>query len=229
MKITEKNLKNWFPHDRRFLHFCARYYGYSFYNDEVVEFANEFATKNVLNMYHQGREFDNEKHMTAMVMSSFRFGILNGYKAYDRYRKLQDRPMSDYDVDPEFNSVLSNLEGESTEYDNTMDMIKEAMQKLPDVQSELVRRKFLNHENLSDIAKSLGISYTDARRHERHALKQLRDDIENETPRKPEHKDQYPKYKDPIESLPAPVRSKPPRTNKAADSSHSEAMSFLYS
>ena len=37
MKITERDLRNWFPADRRFLHFCAKYYGYSFHNDEVVE------------------------------------------------------------------------------------------------------------------------------------------------------------------------------------------------
>lgn len=228
MKITQRNLKEWFPRDRRFLHFCARYYGYSFYNDEVVEFANEYAIKNVLKMYQEGREFEDEKHMTGMVMSSFRFAILNGYTAYERYRRLKDRPMTDYDVDPEFNSVLGRIESDTKEYDNTMELVYKLISELPPVQAEVIRRHYKDQEALADIAKSLEIRYADARRILRNGLKKLEKQLKNETPSKSEPKNKYPKYKELVGSLPAPVRSEPPVSNKAKDSSHSKAMSFLY-
>lgn len=229
MKITQRNLKEWFPKDRRFLHFCARYYGYSFYNDEVVEFANEYAIKNVLKMYQEGREFENEKHMTGMVMSSFRFAILNGYTAYDRYRRLKDRPMTDYDVDPEFNSVLSHLQSDTKEYDNTMEMVYKLIEELPPTQGEIIRRHYIDQEALADIAKSLDMRYTEARRVLRHGLKKLEKQIRHEEPINSEPQNKYPKHKELIGSLPAPVRSKPPVSNKAQDGPHSKAMSFLYS
>lgn len=228
MKITQRNLKEWFPRDRRFLHFCARYYGYSFYNDEVVEFANEYAIKNVLKMYQEGREFEDEKHMTGIVMSSFRFGILNGYTAYERYRRLKDRPMTDYDVDPEFNSVLSHLESDTKEYDNTMELVYKLISELPPVQAEVIKRHYKGQEALADIAKSLEIRYADARRILRNGLKKLEKQLKYETPSKSEPENKYPKYKELVGSLPAPVRSEPPVSNKAEDSSHSKAMSFLY-
>ena len=68
MKITERDLRNWFPADRRFLHFCAKYYGYSFRNDEVVERANHLAVLNVMRLVNRDQEFEDEAHMTGMVM-----------------------------------------------------------------------------------------------------------------------------------------------------------------
>jgi hypothetical protein len=57
MKITDKDLRNWFPRDMRFLHFCAKYYGYSFHNNEVVERANHLAILNVMRLVNRDEEF----------------------------------------------------------------------------------------------------------------------------------------------------------------------------
>lgn len=136
--------------------------------------------------------------------------------------------MTDYDVDPEFNSVLSHLESDTKEYDNTMELVYKLISELPPVQAEVIRRHYKDQEALADIAKSLEIRYSDARRILRNGLKKLEKQLKNETPSKSEPENKYPKYKELVGSLPAPVRSEPPVSNKAKDSSHSKAMSFLY-
>lgn len=229
MKITEKHIAKWFPRDRRFLHFCAKYYGYSFHNDEVVEHANFYAIKYVNKLYQEGKEFENEKHMTGIVMSSFRFAILNGYNSYSRTRRLNDRPMTDYQYEDGFNSVLDNTQSLDKEYDNSMDHIKAIIKQLPPVMSEIIDRHYLQQESLKDISRDLEMEYSTTRRHMRNGLSRIRKALENEEPRESELENKYPEYRTIIESLPKPVRSKPFESNKATDSSHTKAMSFLYS
>lgn len=229
MRITEKQMAKWFPKDRRFLHFCAKYYGYTFHNDEVVEHANFYAIRNITKMFNEGREFEDEKHMTGIVMSSFRFAILSGYNAYAKTKRLGDRPMTDYEYDDGFNSVMDTAQSNDKPYDNTMILIKAVMQELPPIQAELIQRHYLDQETLQSVSRDLGIDYTTARRHMRNALRKIRKVLENEEPRETKHTNKPADNPKTIGSLPKPVRSKPVATNKAEDSSHSEAMSFLYS
>lgn len=229
MRITEKQIAKWFPRDRRFLHFCAKYYGYSFQNDEVVEHANFYAIKYINKMYHEGREFDDEKHMTGMVMSAFRFAILNGYDSYARTRRLNDRPMTDYEFEDGFNSAMAKTKSNDKDYDNTIDLVKAIIKELPPVMSEIIDRHYLQQQSLREIARDLEIEYTTARRWLRNGLSRIRKALENEEPREIELENKYPKYTPVSESLPKTVRSRPPQTNKATDSSHTKAMSFLYS
>lgn len=228
-KITEKDIKGWFPKDRRFLHFCARYYGYSFQNDEVVEYANEYAIRYITKMFNDGREFDNDQHMTGMVMSSFRFAILNGYTAYSNSKRLGSRPMSDYDGEDGFNSVLFNLTDGSKDYDNMAEVLKQIIDKeLTDRERQLVTRHYYLQDSLIDISRDLEISYTDSRRILRNAFKKIKTVLKHEEPREIEQQNKYPEYREVIESLPTPVRNRSIETNKAKTESYSKAMSFLY-
>lgn len=229
MRITEKQIAKWFPRDRRFLHFCAKYYGYSFHNDEVVEHANFFAAKYINKMYQEGREFDDEKHMTGIVMSAFRFAILNGYNSYGKTRRLNDRPMTDYEYEDGFNSAMSQATSSDLPYDNTMDLVKEIIAELPPIMGELIQRHYLKQETLREVARDLGLDYTTARRHLRNGLSRIRKALENEEPREVKPASKQTNNTKVSRSLPKPVRSQPLITNKAEDSSHTKAMSFLYS
>jgi RNA polymerase sigma factor (sigma-70 family) len=229
-KITEKDIKGWFPRDRRFLHFCAKYYGYSFHNDEVVEYANEYAIRYITKLFNEGREFDNEQHMTGIVMSSFRFAILNGYSAYQRSKRLGSRPMSDYDGEGDYNSVMISLSDGSKEYDNINEVLKMIMDKeLTDREREIIKRHYFDGDSLKDIVRHLEVSYTDGRRIMRNAMKKLKTVLNHEEPREIEYKDKYPKRKEIVGTLPKPVRNKPIDSNKAKTESYTKAMSFLYS
>jgi RNA polymerase sigma factor (sigma-70 family) len=228
-KITEKDIKGWFPRDRRFLHFCARYYGYSFHNDEVVEYANEYAIRYITKMFQEGKGFENDKHMTGIVMSSFRFAILNGYTAYQKSKRLESRPMSDYDFEGDYNSVLSTLADGSKEYDNIREVLDMIMEKeLTEREREMIKRHYFQGDSLKDIVRHLEVSYTDGRRIMRNAMKKIKTVLNHEEPREIEQKDKHPERREVSKSLPKPVRNKPIDSNKAKTESYSKAMSFLY-
>ena len=57
-KITEDRFKDWFPKSNRFLHYCAKYYGFSFHNEAVVEEAAYQSMLNVKRLMDRGEEFD---------------------------------------------------------------------------------------------------------------------------------------------------------------------------
>ena len=121
MKIQEKDFKQWFPKDNRFLHFCAKFYGMSFHNDAVVEEASFQALKNVMRMYQRDQEFADEAEMTGMVMSCFRFGILNAYQTFARKNRLPVNTESDLiygEGKEEYNKFLNSAVSNDKEYDN---------------------------------------------------------------------------------------------------------------
>ena len=57
-KITEDIFKDWFPKNNRFLHYCAKYYGFSFHNEAVVEEASFQAMLNVKILMYRDEEFE---------------------------------------------------------------------------------------------------------------------------------------------------------------------------
>lgn len=235
MKITERKMREWFPADRRFLHFCAKYYKYSFHSDAVVEEANFIAIKNVMSLKNREVEFEDEKHMVGTVMSTFRYAILNAYKQMSLRERLNCRPMTDYEYASDsdggvYNSVLSTLKSDSTEYDNTIELVKRLMDsELNVVERECIRLRYLKQLTVPEVSKELDREQRDVRNAIVRGLRKLKkkaDEIEYigiEKEVKPRASEQ------PVRVVPDIVRSKPLVTNKATTSAHTEAMSFLYS
>lgn len=77
MKLTEKKIKEFFPSDHRFIHFCAKRFGYSFYNQEAVDSAHYYSGLNLARYLRKhGREFKDERELVSVVMGSIRYGIM---------------------------------------------------------------------------------------------------------------------------------------------------------
>jgi len=126
MKIEERHFKQWFPKDNRFLHFCAKYYGMSFHNDEVVEEASFQALKNVMRVYKREQEFGDEPEMMGMVMSCFRFGILNAYDTHKRRNRLPYNNESELtygEGKEEYSKFLNSAVSHDKEYDNLTNLL----------------------------------------------------------------------------------------------------------
>tara|TARA_R110001632_G_scaffold41394_1_gene103942 strand:+ start:372 stop:1073 length:702 start_codon:yes stop_codon:yes gene_type:complete len=232
MKITDDYIAKWFPPNRRFLHFCAKYYGYSFYSDDVVEEANFIAIKNVMSLKRREVEFEGEKHMVGTVMSTFRFAILNAYKVLERAKRLDVRTESEVTYsngDDEFNMYLQNAVSNDLPYDNTIEIIKEFMsEELNVVERDIIRMYYLEDMTRNEIAVELDIHPKTVRNTQGRALTKLKKymyevtHITNKKEVKPRNSRKT------VSVVPKIVRSKPAVTNKAKSSSHSEAMSFLY-
>jgi len=164
MKITNDDIKKWFPRNNRFLHFCAKYYGLTFYKDEVVEHAAYLAFKNIKRYMDRDEEFENEKQKIGMAMSAFRFAILNSYKTYENAnrRNLDARTESEltygYDGD-EYSVYQSNLISHDTPYDNSTELLKEFIEtNLPYLQRKVIIECFFNGKGYSELASELEIS-----------------------------------------------------------------------
>lgn len=147
MKIEERDFKQWFPKDNRFLHFCAKFYGMSFRNEEVVEEASFQALKNVMRMYDRQQEFEDEAEKTAMVMSCFRFGILNGYQSYSRRKRLPCNNESELtygEGKEEYSKFLNSAVSHDKEYDNLTNLLHQFIDtNLSRVEQIVVRENIL--------------------------------------------------------------------------------------
>ncbi len=235
MKITEKKMKEWFPADRRFLHFCAKYYKYSFHSDEVVEEANFIAIKNVMSLKNREIEFESEQHMVGTVMSTFRFAILNAYKQMSLRDRLSCRPMTDYEYSADsdgsvYNSVLSTLKSDTKEYDNTIELVQGLIDsELNVVERDCIRLRYLKQLTVPEVANELDREPRDVRNAIERGLRKIKKKaneieyigIEKEIESGPSEQ--------PVRVVPNIVRTLPPVTNKATTESHTSAMSFLYS
>jgi hypothetical protein len=178
MKITQQKLREWFPANNRFLHFCAKHYGYTFYNDEVVEDAKFFSLKNVMKMYNEGKEFGDEAEMTGMVMSSFRFGILAAYNTQNRRLKNKIQTESDLlygDGAEEYNKFQQLLESEDKEYDNLPQILHEFIEtELTWVEKLVIKQNILEGETYNFISRKYDVSNTSLRSARERALNKLR-------------------------------------------------------
>ena len=67
MQISEKQIRNFFTKDNRFIHYCVRKGGYHFINDDDVETTRYFALLNFTKVINSKKEFENEGHI--MVLS----------------------------------------------------------------------------------------------------------------------------------------------------------------
>ena len=178
MKLTEKDFAEYFPRSNRFLHFCAKYYGMSFHNDEVVEEASFQALKNVMRMYKRGQEFENEAEKTGLVMSCFRFGILNAYQQIDRRNRLDCRSESEVTYgygEEEYSKYQANLISHDKGYDNLHSLLLEFVDNhLSRVERIVILENILGDKTYKMISNEHELSMTVLRSARRRALNKLR-------------------------------------------------------
>jgi len=178
MKIEEKDFENYFPRNMRFLHYCAKYYGMSFYNDEVVYMANAEAFDNVMKMHRDQRVFETEAEKIGIVMSAFRFGILNAYtkkRNQDRLDVRNESQLTYGDGDEEYNKYLASATHSDKEYDNLMDkIIKFIDNDLTHPERLVVRGNILEGKTYANISNNNDISESGLRNARERALNKLR-------------------------------------------------------
>ena len=163
MVLTEKKLREFFPYNHRFIHFVAKRWGYSFYNDEVVDSAMYYSGINIARyIAKHGRQFDSEREMVGAVMYCIKYGILNAYGQVERRdaKGLDVRPASDFVFDPEledYNKYNKALVVEDTEVGGFDMLYKNVVEhKLTHLEREVVKR-LSDGYSLPETDKALGL------------------------------------------------------------------------
>lgn len=237
MRITEEDIKKWFPKDNRFLHFCAKYYGYSFHSDEVVEHASYMSFLNIKRYMDRGDEFENEKQKIGMAMSAFKFGILNGYSTYQNANrknldsKTEAQLTYGYDGD-EYSLYQAKCISHDKPYDNSSEVLREYIEaNLPPLERRVIIAHFFEDIRYSDLAKELCVS---PRKIELAKVRGL-NKIKNYYKQEREHEQKTreadkPRYISAVSSkLRIDELNRPNVEKQRAEDSYSKAMSFIYS
>lgn len=228
MQIQERDLRKWFPKDKRFLYFCAKYYKLSFYDDETVEEAQFIAAKNVMSLYNRGVEFDNEAHMVGTVMSSFRFAILNAYKTMESRRKLKSRPMTDYEFtgDDDFNPVMNRMVSDFNQYDDSWAKLKELCERnLSELEYISLMGVYEEGLTMVEVGKRVGKDRVDISLARNRALRKLKKILTQQDENRDTKQADIPTPKQRVREI---ISSKANARYTATDSDYSKAMSFLY-
>ena len=228
-KITEERFKDWFPKSNRFLHYCAKYYGFSFHNEAVVEEAAYQSMLNVKRLMDRGQEFDSEKRLMATVMWCFRYGILSAYDVLKRRNRLDCRSESEvtYGVGNEDDYSLYEAAciHHDKPYSNVSELISEAMlEDLNLEEREIIKQHFYQGEKLVDIKKSLDLTPKQFRNSYNRALAKLKLKLK-ENDEKPNIKKQRTESMFRVRKS---NRVESPVKDTQKDSNYSKAMSFLY-
>lgn len=236
MKITEKDLRNWFPRDMRFLHFCAKYYGYSFHNDEVVERANHLAVLNVMRLVNREQEFEDEAHMTGMVMSSFRYAILNAYtnslSANEKNLEVRNDSELTYGVgDEEYSKYQASAVADTKEIDNLVDFVTEyAETNLPYLQRRALVECVIGESTMKELATDTDTSVRKVHLAKQKAIRRVKKLIGalNENEKKYGKEETNGKYISPSRSkLQIAIQLEPIRRDETRERDYSKAMSFV--
>jgi len=237
MKITEKDLRNWFPRDMRFLHFCAKYYGYSFHNDEVVERANHLAVLNVMRLVNRDQEFEDEAHMTGIVMSSFRYAILNAYSnslsANEKNLEVRNDSELTYGFgDEEYSKYQASAVADTKEIDNLVDFVTEyAETNLPYLQRRALVECVIGESTMKELATDTDTSVRKVHLAKQKAIRRVKKLIGalNENEKKYGKKETNGKYISPSRSkLQIEIQLEPVRRNEERERDYSKAMSFIH-
>jgi DNA-directed RNA polymerase specialized sigma24 family protein len=237
MKITEKDLRNWFPRDMRFLHFCAKYYGYSFRNDEVVERANHLAVLNVMRLVNRDQEFEDEAHMTGIVMSSFRYAILNSYSnslsANEKNLEVRNESELTYGVgDEEYSKYQASAVADTKEIDNLVDFVTEyAETNLPYLQRRALVECVIGESTMKELATDTDTSVRKVHLAKQKAIRRIKKLIGalNENEKKYGKEETNGKYISPSRSkLQIAIQLEPVRRDEERERNHSKAMSFIH-
>ena len=236
MKITEKDLRNWFPRDMRFLHFCAKYYGYSFHNDEVVERANHLAVLNVMRLVNRDQEFEDEAHMTGIVMSSFRYAILNSYSnslsANEKNLEVRNDSELTYGFgDEEYSKYQASAVADTKEIDNLVDFVTEyAETNLPYLQRRALVECVIGESTMKELATDTDTSVRKVHLAKQKAIRRVKKLIGalNENEKKYGKEETNGKYISPSRSkLQIAIQLEPIRRDETRERDYSKAMSFV--
>jgi len=236
MKITEKDLRNWFPRDMRFLHFCAKYYGYSFHNDEVVERANHLAVLNVMRLVNRDQEFEDEAHMTGIVMSSFRYAILNAYSnslsANEKNLEVRNDSELTYGFgDEEYSKYQASAVADTKEIDNLVDFVTEyAETNLPYLQRRALVECVIGESTMKELATDTDTSVRKVHLAKQKAIRRVKKLIGalNENEKKYGKEETNGKYISPSRSkLQIAIQLEPIRRDETRERDYSKAMSFV--
>lgn len=146
MELTEKKLREFFPSNHRFIHFCAKKYGYTFYNQEAVESAHYYSAINLSRYLRKhGREFEDERSMVSVIMGAIRYGILTAVSDKSRRasRKYKKSVEVTYEADlfRAEDDIQSKYERACISHDNPADgthMLVEHFKSLADTLEVLV-------------------------------------------------------------------------------------------
>lgn len=238
MKITNEDIKNWFPRDNRFLHFCAKYYGLTFHNSDVVEHAAYLAFLNVKRYMDRDQEFENEKEKTGMVMSAFRFAILNSYRNYQsaNRRNLDMRNESEVtygDNDDEISLYQRALISHDKAYDNTLQTLKEFVDvNLPYLEKKVIQECYFNDKGFKELADDLQVSIRKIELAKYRAFTKIKNYLTTEDENEKRRAGVTTKSSYISESrsqLRAKILSEPIRKKQVREDSYTEAMSFIHS
>jgi DNA-directed RNA polymerase specialized sigma24 family protein len=236
MKITEKDLRNWFPRDMRFLHFCAKYYGYSFHNDEVVERANHLAVLNVMRLVNRDEEFEDEAHMTGIVMSSFRYAILNAYSnsltANEKNLEVRNDSELTYGFgDEEYSKYQASAVADTKEINNLVDFVTEyAETNLPYLQRRALVECVIGESTMKELATDTDTSVRKVHLAKQKAIRRVKKLIGalNENEKKYGKEETNGKYISPSRSkLQIAIQLEPIRRDETRERDYSKAMSFV--
>lgn len=237
MKITEKDLRNWFPRDMRFLHFCAKYYGYSFHNDEVVERANHLAVLNVMRLVNRDEEFENEAHMTGMVMSSFRYAILNSYTnsltANEKNLEVRNESEVTYgDGSEEYSKYQESAVSNDKEIDNLIDVVRDyAETNLPYLERRALLECVIGESTMKELATDTDTTVRQVHLAKQKAIRRIKKliGVLDENEKKYGEQTDNGKYISPSRSkLQIAIQLEPIRRDEARERDYSKAMSFIH-
>ena len=237
MKITEKDLRNWFPRDMRFLHFCAKYYGYSFHNDDVVERANHLAVLNVMRLVNRDQEFEDEAHMTGMVMSSFRYAILNSYSnslsANEKNLEVRNDSELTYGFgDEEYSKYQASAVADTKEIDNLVDFVTEyAETNLPYLQRRALVECVIGESTMRELSEDTDTTVRQVHLAKQKAIRRIKKLIGalDENEKKYGKEETNGKYISPSRSkLQIAIQLEPVRRNEERERDYSKAMSFIH-
>jgi DNA-directed RNA polymerase specialized sigma24 family protein len=237
MKITERDLRNWFPADRRFLHFCAKYYGYSFHNDEVVERASHLAVLNVMRLVNRDEDFENEAHMTGIVMSSFRYAILNSYSnslsANEKNLEVRNESEVTYgDGSEEYSKYQESAVSSDKEIDNLLDVVRDyAETKLPYLERRALLECVIGESTMKELATDTDTTVRQVHLAKQKAIRRVKKliGVLDENEKKYGEKTDNGKYISPSRSkLQIAIQLEPIRRNEARERDYSKAMSFIH-
>jgi len=235
MKITEKQMKEFFPSNMRFLHYVAKRNGYTFYNDEAVRKANYHASVALTKIYNEGKEFDSIEHLYGYVMQSFKYAILSSYHVAKK-DSLNIRTESELlygDSDDEYNVYLNSAVANIREYDNTYEEVYERLSKeLSPLDRQVLHFRFKEDLRPTEIQSRMEVTdrkYWSSIHRIRTKYNRITKELRNEGDEfKQENANTYQsaeRFKLRIQKI---VRDKPNESNEADELRYSKTMSWLH-
>lgn len=215
MKLTDKEIAEYFPTDKRFVHYVSRKRGGYFANEEDLERAEFYSMEALIR--RRGTEYENKSHMNSAAEWAVRSGISKMIKYKEaKKRKAEVYNESSFYTDAnDSRSILDRLTDEQPEIDT---LITDAEHCLIDRNSELIKLLVQGY-TVKEIAEQQGITYAAVSNRKQRLVKQIRKFYEYETKQRPNRTDS--------EDVPARVWSEPAKEDKKARSDSSEALTYL--